>query len=53
MALRKRGNFLNLLQKEGGTQKMGVPSEKGGGGVPTLEETMELVFPVRRVTSRA
>ena len=26
------GNFLNLLQKEGGTQK--------GGGVPTLEETM-------------
>ena len=26
------GNFLNLLQKEGGTQK--------GGGDPTLEETM-------------
>ena len=24
------GNFLNLHQKEG------VPSEKGGGGVPTL-----------------
>ena len=24
------GNFLNLLQKEGGTQKGGVPSEKGG-----------------------
>ena len=34
------GNFLNLLQKEGGTQKggEGVSSEKGG--VPTLEETM-------------
>ena len=29
-------NFLNLLQKEGNTQKGGVPSEK----VPTLEETM-------------
>ena len=32
------GNFFNLLQKEGGTQKR-VPSEKGGGG-PALEETM-------------
>ena len=32
--LSERGrNFLNLLQKEGGTQKGGgVPSEKGGGG---------------------
>ena len=28
------GNFLNLLQKEGGTQKGGVPSEKGGGFQP-------------------
>ena len=35
------GNFLNLLQKEEGIQKGGgIPSEKGGGGVPTLEETM-------------
>ena len=36
----KAGNFLNLLQKEGGTQKRGggVPSEKRE--VPTLEETM-------------
>ena len=34
------GNFFNLLQKEGGTQKGGFASEKGGGGVPTLEETM-------------
>ena len=31
MALRKRGNFLNLVQKEGLTRKGGgVPSEKGG-----------------------
>ena len=30
------GNFLNLLQKVGGTQK--------GGEVPTLEETMHLVL---------
>ena len=28
----KGGNFLNLLKKEGVTQKMGVPSEKEGGG---------------------
>ena len=34
MALRKRGgNFFNLLQKEGGTQKGGVPSEKGREGM--------------------
>ena len=26
------GNFFNLLQKEGGTQKGGFASEKGGGG---------------------
>ena len=28
----RRGNFINFLQKEGGTQKggEGVPSEKGG-----------------------
>ena len=37
---KEEGNFLNLLQKEGGTQKRGeVPSEKkkkgGGGGVQT------------------
>ena len=35
-------NFLNLVQKEGGTEKRGgggVPSEKGPG-VPTVEETM-------------
>ena len=32
MALRKRGNFLNLLQKDGGTHKR--------EGVPILEETM-------------
>ena len=38
--LSERGNFLNLLQKEGGTQK--------GGGGPTLEETMTLSkdFPI-------
>ena len=31
---KERGNFLNWLQKEGGTQKAGgrAPSEKGGGG---------------------
>ena len=45
-------NFLSFLQKEGGTQKRGVPSEKGGG-VPTLEETMinicsEVVDPTKR-----
>ena len=34
---RKRGVTLNLLQKEGGTQKGELPSEKG---IPTLEETM-------------
>ena len=38
---REWGNFLNLLQKERGTQKGG-----GGGfpqkrGVPTMEETMQ------------
>ena len=38
---KEEGNFLNLLQKDGGTQK----EEEGGGslrkgGVPTLEETM-------------
>ena len=33
------GNFLNLVQKKGGTQKGGIPSEKGRGG-PTPEETM-------------
>ena len=43
--LSERGrNFLNLLQKEGGTQKgrgWGVTSEKKGrGGVPTLGEIM-------------
>ena len=27
---KEEGNFLNLLQKEGDTQKGGVPSEKGG-----------------------
>ena len=41
---KEEGNFLNLLQKEEGTQ-----NEEGGGGfprkrgVPTLEETM--IFP--------
>ena len=35
------GNFLNLLQNKGITQKGRVPSEKGGG-VPTLEVTMRL-----------
>ena len=32
-------NFLNLLQKEGSTQKEGFP-QKRGGAVPTLEETV-------------
>ena len=40
---KRRGNFLNLFQKEEGTQKGGVPSERRGG-VPTLEETMIYVF---------
>ena len=33
---KERGNFLNLLQKEGGTQRAGgrAPSEKGGGFQP-------------------
>ena len=32
------GNFLNLHQKEGSTQKgEGVPSEKGGGGTNPAE----------------
>ena len=37
------GNFLNLHQKEGVPRKGVVSSEKGwgGGGVPTLEETMK------------
>ena len=35
---KEAGNFLNLFQKEGGTQKGRVPSENGG--VPTLVETM-------------
>ena len=35
------GNFLNLLQKEGVTQKGGVPSEKGGS---YPEETMLIVL---------
>ena len=44
MALKKRGNILNLLRKDGGTQKeRGVPSKKGG--VSTLEETCpEILF---------
>ena len=29
---KERGKFLNFLQKEGGTQKGGVPSKKKGGG---------------------
>ena len=33
------GNFLNLLQKEGGTQKGGFLKKRG---VSTLEETMGL-----------
>ena len=48
MALRKGGggaggNFLNLLQKEGDTQKGEIPS-KYEGGIPTLEETMNICF---------
>ena len=35
------GNFLNLLQKEEGTQK------GGGGGGPTLEETMSMHLKAR------
>ena len=34
------GNFLDLLQKERGTQKGGGVPQKRGGGVPTLEETV-------------
>ena len=45
------GNFLNLHQKDRGTQKGGevISSEKGrggggggGGGVPTMEESMHI-----------
>ena len=36
--LERGGNFFNLLQKEGGTQKGGGLPQKRG--VPTLEETM-------------
>ena len=48
--LSERGNFLNLLQKEGGTQKGGGGGgflRKGRGG-PTLEKTMTLSkdFPI-------
>ena len=40
------GNFLNLLEKEGGTQKGegGGSLRKGEGGVPILEETMLATF---------
>ena len=34
---KKGGHFLNLLQKERGNEKRGVPSEKGGS---TLDETI-------------
>ena len=37
------GNFLNLLQKEGYTQKLGGSLRKGGGGAPTLEETISFI----------
>ena len=40
MALRK-ANFLNLLQKEGDTQKGGSSLRKGG--VPTLKETIKFL----------
>ena len=36
--LERRGNFSNLLQKEGGTQKGGGVLQKRG--IPTLEETV-------------
>ena len=39
MAVRKGGNFLNLLQKEGVPRKGRLPQKRG---VPTLEETMAL-----------
>ena len=35
------GNFLNLLQKEGGTQKEGSSLRKGG--VPILKETIKFL----------
>ena len=40
---KRGGNFLNLLQKEGGTQKGGGGSLRKAG-VPTLEETMNALF---------
>ena len=41
MAVRKEGKSLNLYQKEGVPRKgEEVASEKGRGGVPTLEVTM-------------
>ena len=42
MALRKRGNFFNLLQKEGVTFL--TCFRKRGAGVPTLEETMTMEY---------
>ena len=36
----RRGNFLNLLQKEGLPRTGGSLGRESGGGVPTLEETM-------------
>ena len=34
---------MKFASERGGTQKGGIPSEKGGGGVPTLEETMTVL----------
>ena len=42
----REGCLFYLLQKEGVPKKGRVPSEKkkGGGGVPTLEETMNAEY---------
>ena len=44
------GNFLNLHQKDEGTQKGGGGSFRKGG-IPTLEETMESDVFERTITS--
>ena len=38
------GNFFNLFQKEGGTQKEGQEGSLRKGGVPALEEIMVLLY---------
>ena len=54
MALRKRGNILNLLQKEGGVPRKGggggVPTKKGGGSKPGGNYGLVLLWAIRLFT---